>query len=127
MITWAEISRPFSFAPKETPIQLMNRLAQHWAPRLGAKVPEITPEVRARKERWTHEQIDRHITKMAKLCPKMIVRQPPRFDKGPIVLFELADGQIGQLDGRHRCNLWRNRPGEYDVLILELYAHPAGE
>jgi hypothetical protein len=56
---------------------------------------------------------------MVGLCGAMAVDRPPRHDGGAMVLFEVA-GKVGQLDGRHRANLWRKRPGVYDVLILEL-------
>jgi hypothetical protein len=117
---WYDVRGCFSFSAKETPLQLINRLAQHWGPRLGTTIPEITPQTPVRRERWTHEQIGAHLDRMAALTPKMLVTKPPRVDGGPIVIFELPDGKVGQLDGRHRCNLWRNRPGLYDVLILEL-------
>lgn len=118
--SWYDVRGCFSFSAKETPLELANRLARHWGPRLKAKIPAISEETPVRRERWTHVQIGEHLDRMIELCPKMLVTKPPRVDGGPIVLFELADGQIGQLDGRHRANRWRHRPGLYDVLILEL-------
>ena len=98
----------------------INRLASHWAPRLKEPIPQITTATPVTHEQWTHEQVGKHLDRMAKLCPAMIVRNPPKMDGGAIVLFRLPSGKIGQLDGRHRANLWRNCPGVYDVLILEL-------
>src|SRR5690606_9651914 len=37
---WYDVRRCFSFSAKETPLQLINRLAQHWGPRLGVTIPE---------------------------------------------------------------------------------------
>lgn len=112
--------RHFAFSRKEAPLELINRLAQHWAARLSQKIPRIGESTPVRAERWSHVQVGEHIDRMAAICPEMLVSSPPRHDVGALVLFELADGSIGQLDGRHRANLWRHCSGEYDVLILEL-------
>lgn len=126
--TWEEVLRPFSFAPRETAEQLMQRLTNEWCPILGVEPPALGPATPVRRERWSHRRVGRHIDAMARLQPKMRVTKPPRFDHGALVLVEFAPGVIGQIDGRHRANLWRHRPGQYEVLILEAWnAHPAGE
>ena len=116
---WHDVGECFRYHRGETPLQAANRLAQHWPPRLKVAVPEITAETPVRRERWTHEQVGQHLDRMVGLCGAMAVDRPPRHDGGALVLFEVA-GKVGQLDGRHRANLWRKRPGLYDVLILEL-------
>jgi len=118
--TWDDALRPFRFSPKESAIQLMTRLTREWCPILGATMPKLRRgRTTVRREFWTHAQIGEHIDRMIALQPKMLVSNPPRRDAGPIVLMEFAPGVVGQIDGRHRANMWRHRPGRYEVLVIE--------
>lgn len=110
----------FSFSPRETPLQAINRLAQQWAPRLYRTIPPITDQTPVVREWWSHDEIGQHTDRMAIICPEIVVNHRPRFDAGALILFRFADGVVGQLDGRHRCAVWRKRPGTYEVLVLDL-------
>lgn len=118
-MSFQQAAAHFTFSRTERPLDMMNRLAQQWSPRFGVELPEITCDTPVRRESWTHLQVGEHLDRMVEICPKMVVDKMPRYNTGALILFEYG-GHVGQLDGRHRANLWRNIPGQYDVLILEL-------
>ena len=119
VVTWDDVLA--CFADRSDPAGTVNRLTAEWAGRYGATGRKIGPESRVTRSVWTAEQVGSHLDRLAKIVPALITDTPPRRLTGPLVLVDFGTGKIGQIDGRRRANVWRNMPGEYEVLTICAY------
>lgn len=101
--------------------------ARRWAERYGLEPGRINSG-RLRLEAWSAQQLAAALDEMAKVEPRMTVDMvggvnkstlPPRVDGLPAVVVDFGDGRLGMIDGKHRSNRWKMRPGEYAVLVIE--------
>lgn len=106
------------FADRPNPEAVINRLTKEWAERYGVPFVPIGPDTKITREVWSHKTLDMIFGAMAEIQPLLITDEKPRRMDGPLVSVFFGANRMGQIDGRRRANLWRNIPGQYEVLIL---------
>ena len=77
----------------------------------------------------THEEVGKAMKLSARIHPKVerqivkgqnIVRSEPRIEDLPLVFVRFDRKHWGMLDGRHRADKWRHRPGLYGAVVLDV-------
>lgn len=77
----------------------------------------------------THEEVGQAMKLSARIHPKVerqivngknIVRTAPRVEDLPLVFVRFDRQHWGMLDGRHRADKWRRRPGLYGAVVLDV-------
>ncbi|MBR7652390.1 hypothetical protein [Brucella oryzae] len=82
------------------------------------------------REKWSSLRIGEVLDHMqntsdARSAGKCVTtKEKPRYVEGSLVVVRTQDKDI-LIDGRRRANLWRSRPGEYGVWIIEVDPRPS--
>lgn len=96
-----------------------------WADRYGVPMPDVT-KCRVTLESWTNVEIERCMTAMSEIEPRMTVdicgntnnaTLPPRLEGLPLAVIRFGD-RVGMIDGKHRANKWKHLLGNYAVLVI---------
>ena len=111
---WADVEAAF----KDRNAKTFDLLAAHWAARIGVEKPDLKQGVPLTVEWWSHEKLGDYIDMIAKTDPAMIAKRLPRREDGPLIAFK-RDGKYALMDGRHRANVWRHKPGVYPIIVME--------
>src|SRR5690606_11785199 len=106
------------FADRSNPASTIDRLVTEWAARFGLPHPRLIGIAPVERETWSAEQVGAHIDALARIEPRLITNQQPRRLSGPLVIIDFGQGRVGQIDGRRRANVWRHKPGNYEVLRI---------
>lgn len=113
---WNEVM--YQFRDRADPIGVIHRLSEEWAVRFGLEYEPVGPHSHITKEKWGHEQVREHLERISRVEPRMRTDLRPRRLDGAIVLLDFGQGRVGQIDGRRRANVWKDRPGQYDILRI---------
>ena len=115
-VSWGRVLTCFS--DRHDAMAVIRRLSNEWADRYGLDWPQFGHQTPVNRETWAHDRVGRHLDALALLVPELITDLPPRRMTGPLVLIDFGQGRVGQIDGRRRANLWRDIPGQYEVLRI---------
>lgn len=121
--TWNEVALLFYSQGDATRAQ---QLAAQRAARYMAVAQDFSRR-RVYLEAWSHTEIGELMDTLAAVEPRMTrdmvngtnnAQLQPRIDGLPLCVIDF-DGRRGMIDGKHRANQWRHRPGRYPVLVVE--------
>lgn len=100
--------------------------ANGWTERYGLRPPDWR-HCNVTLQAWTDDELRQAMQDMSALEPRLTVDMvdgknnallPPRVDGLPAVMVRFSKG-FGIIDGKHRANQWKQRPGEYAVIVVE--------
>lgn len=119
---WHDVEAQFAHQPVT-----LQTLADEWAERYGLQ-PQAMQNLPVRCEYWGNDELGNAIDKMAEREPRLTregsphVATEPYTHSAPITVLNFSEGRLGMVDGRHRADKWRNRPGRYPVFVVDCCA-----
>lgn len=121
--TWADALKPFAYPDSifHMPEDEINRLASEWTGRFWPRSITVTQEsARVRSCYPTGAELGAVLDGMIKFDPRYETSLRPRHrTSAPATLLKVGEWTV-VLDGRRRINQWRNQPGRFPALMIEV-------
>lgn len=127
---WADVLAQFDYKERifHEVGDEVQRIADAWFSNAKMRSRPVNAETaKVTAEYWTADELGAVIDSMSEIVDHKVKRPEsrystsllPRHEGGPVTILKVGEHKA-VLDGRRRMNLWRQTPGRYPVLLVEI-------